>query len=205
MGTYDEFQRRAAEMVLSPDTQAAFDMDAEDATVRDQYGHTDFGQSCLLARRLVERGVGFVTVSFGGWDHHKGIFEKLERKVPDFDQGFAALISDLSQRGLLDKTLVLAMGEFGRTPKINKDAGRDHWGRAGSLIFAGAGVQPGKVIGATDTEGASVIDRPVRPADIAWTVYNAVGIDPRKRLMTPEGRPVEILDQGGRIDELYSA
>ncbi len=204
IATYDEFGQKAADMVLSPQAQAAFDVAKEDPKLRDDYGHTEFGQSCLMARRLVEGGVRFVTVNSGGWDHHKKIFDGLEKKVPDFDRGFSALIRDLDQRGLLAETLVVAMGEFGRTPKINKDAGRDHWGRAGSLIFAGAGVQGGRVIGATDKNGAFVIDRPVRPADVCWTVYDALGIDPNKELHTPEGRPVSILGEGGTVRELYA-
>jgi uncharacterized protein (DUF1501 family) len=147
--------------------------------------------------------VRFATVNYGGWDHHAKIFEGLDKKLPEFDMGLAALVTDLDNRGLLSDTLLLVMGEFGRTPKVNKDAGRDHWGRAGSLLFAGAGVRGGQVIGATDKEGAFVTDRPVRPADVCWTVYEALGIDPKKILLTPEGRPVEILDQGGLIEELY--
>ena len=146
----------------------------------------------------------FVTVNFGGWDHHAKIWDGLEKKVPDFDQGFAALIGDLQQRGLLKDTLVVAMGEFGRTPKINKDAGRDHWGRAGSLLFAGAGVVGGKVIGASDKNGAFVTDRPVRPADVAWTVYDALGIDANKELRMPDGRPTTILTEGAPVQELYA-
>ena len=204
IATYDEFEQKAAEMVLSPKAQAAFDIAQEDAKLRDEYGHHEFGQSCLMARRLVESGVRFVTVNNGGWDHHKKIFEGLDKKVPGFDQGFSALIRDLDQRGLLAETLVVAMGEFGRTPKVNKDAGRDHWGRAGSLIFAGAGVQGGRVIGATDKNGAFVTDRPVRPADVCWTIYEALGIEPAKELRTPEGRPVSILAEGGTIKELFA-
>lgn len=204
MATYDEFQQRAAEMILSPEAQGAFDMNRESASTRDAYGRNEFGQSCLLARRLVERGVRFVTVNSGGWDHHKKIWDGLEKKLPVFDQGFSMMIRDLSARGLLDDTLVVAIGEFGRTPKINKDAGRDHWGRAGSMIFAGAGVSSGKVVGATDKEGAFVADRPVRPADVAFTIFSALGINPRKQLHTPEGRPVEILSEGSLIDELYT-
>ena len=204
IATYDEFAQKATDMVLSPQAQAAFDIGAEDAKLRDEYGRHEFGQSCLMARRLVESGVRFVTVNNGGWDHHKKIFEGLDKKVPAFDQGFSALIRDLDQRGLLKDTLVVAMGEFGRTPKLNKDAGRDHWGRAGSLIFAGAGVQGGRVIGATDKNGAFVTDRPVRPADVCWTIYESLGIDPAKELRTPEGRPVSILAEGGAIKELYA-
>jgi uncharacterized protein (DUF1501 family) len=121
-----------------------------------------------------------------------------------FDQGFAALINDMDERGLLADTLVVCMGEFGRTPKINKDAGRDHWGHAGVLLFAGAGVRPGRIIGATDKNGSYVTDRPVKPADVCWTVYESLGIDPNKMLTTPEGRPTHILDEGALIKELYS-
>lgn len=204
LATYDEFSRKAAEIVLSSAAQEAFDIQRESPATRDAYGRTEFGQSCLLARRLIESGVRFTTVNYGGWDHHAKIFDSLDKKLPEFDQGFSALIEDLDQRGLLQDTLLLCMGEFGRTPKINKDAGRDHWGRAGSLILAGAGVRGGKVIGATDKTGAYVTDRPVRPADVSHTLYEALGIDPRKRLLTPEGRPVEILDEGSTVHELYS-
>jgi hypothetical protein len=204
MATYDEFQRRAAEMVLSTDAQSAFDVNAETPELRDRYGRSEFGQGCLLARRLIERGVKFAQVNFGGWDHHAKIWEGLEKRLPDFDAGFSTLIQDMHDRGLLKDTLVVCMGEFGRTPKINKDKGRDHWGRAGSMLFAGAGVQGGRVIGATDKEGGFVTDRPVRPADVAWTIYDAVGIDPRKELSMPDGRPISILDQGSRVNELYA-
>jgi len=203
IATYDEFQRKAAEMILSPEAKAAFAIDKETEKSRDSYGRNEFGQSCLLARRLVENGVRFVTVNHAGWDHHAKIFESLDKKLPAFDQGFSALIMDLHDRGLLAYTLVLCMGEFGRTPKINKDAGRDHWGHAGCMIFAGAGVRGGQIIGATDKTGSSVTDRPVHPADVCFSVYEALGIDPRKQLPTPEGRPVEILDAGELIKELY--
>lgn len=204
IATYDEFEQKAVDMVLSPAAQAAFDIEKEDGKLRDDYGRSEFGQSCLMARRLVERGVRFVTVNYGGWDHHKKIFEGLDKKLPEFDNGLATLIRDMHERGSLKDTLILAMGEFGRTPKVNKDAGRDHWGRAGSLLFAGAGVQGGRVIGATDKNGAFVTERPVRPADVCWTVYEALGIDPAKELLTPEGRPVQILGEGHTIDELYA-
>lgn len=204
IATYDEFHQKAAQMVLSPKAQSAFDMEQESEKLRDAYGRHEFGQSCLLARRLVENGVRFVTVNYAGWDHHAKIFEGLDKKLPQFDQGYSALIEDMEQRGLLKDTLVVCMGEFGRTPKINKDAGRDHWGHAGVMMFAGAGVRGGKIIGATDKTGSYVIDRPVSPADVCWTVYEALGIDPRTELLTPEGRPVTILDSGSTIHELYS-
>ena len=204
IATYDEFSRKAAEMVLSPPALAAFASEREEATTRDEYGRNEFGQSALLARRLVENGVRFVTINYGGWDHHGEIFKGLDKKLPEFDHGYSALINDLDQRGLLEDTLVLTMGEFGRTPKVNDKAGRDHWGRAGSMLWAGAGVARGHVIGATDKNGAFVTDRPVRPADVAWTVYESLGIDPAKELLTPEGRPVSILAEGATVSELYT-
>jgi hypothetical protein len=203
MATYDEFAQKAADMILSPDAQNAFALEKESEKLRDTYGRSEFGQSCLLARRLVESGVRFVAVNYGGWDHHAKIFESLDKKLPEFDQGLSALLNDLHDRGTLKETLVLVMGEFGRTPKVNKDAGRDHWGQAGSMLFAGAGVQGGKVIGATDKNGAFVTERPVRPADVCWTVYDALGIDPAKTIVTPEGRPTHILDEGSMVKELY--
>ncbi len=203
IATYDEFRQRAADMILSGEARKAFAIDEEPAKLRDRYGRTTFGQSCLLARRLIEGGVRFVTVNFGGWDHHAKIWDGLEKKLPDFDTGFSALLDDLADRGLLSETLVLAMGEFGRTPKINKDVGRDHWAPAGSLLFAGAGVKPGTVIGATDKQGAYATKRPVAPADVAYTVFDSLGIDPRKQLVAPDGRPIEILDQGDLVRELF--
>jgi hypothetical protein len=202
--TYDQFQKKAAEIVTSTEAQSAFDIAAEPEQLRDEYGRTEFGQSCLLARRLVERGVKFVTVNSGGWDHHAKIWTNLEKKLPIFDQGFSALIHDMHARGLLNDTLVVCMGEFGRTPKINKDVGRDHWGRAGSMLFAGAGVAPGTVVGATDKTGTNTIDRPCRPADVACTIFSALGINPRKQIQTPEGRPLEILSEGANIEELFT-
>ena len=204
VATYDEFGQKAAAMVLAPQAQEAFAIDKEAAATRDNYGHSEFGQSCLMARRLVENGVRFVTVNYSGWDHHADIFKGLDQKLPEFDQGFSALIRDMDQRGLLTDTLVVCMGEFGRTPKVNDKGGRDHWGRAGSLIFAGAGVRRGMVIGSTDKNGAFVTHRPGRPADVAWTIYEALGIDPASEIVTPEGRPVSILAEGASVQELFS-
>jgi hypothetical protein len=203
IGTYDEFQQRAAEMILSPEAQAAFDMEKEKKELRDRYGRTTFGQSCLLSRRLIERGVKFVTINSGGWDHHAKIWEGLEKKLPEFDRGFSALINDLHDTGLLSETLVACFGEFGRTPKINKDNGRDHWGPVASLLFAGAGVRGGQVIGASDKNGERVTDRPIKPADVSATIYNALGIDHHGWLNSPDGRPIEILAEGDPIPELY--
>jgi uncharacterized protein (DUF1501 family) len=190
-------------MILSGEARRAFAIEEEPAKLRDRYGRTTFGQSCLLARRLVAGGVKFVTVNSGGWDLHDKIWDGLQNRLPDFDRGFSALIADLHDRGLLSETLVVALGEFGRTPKINKDVGRDHWAPAGSLLIAGAGVKPGNVIGATDKLGAYATKRPVAPADVAFTVFDSLGIDPRKQLVAPDGRPIEILDQGEVVRELF--
>ncbi len=204
LATYGEFQQRAQALILSSEARSAFAIEREAANLRDRYGRTTFGQSCLLARRLIERGVRFVTVNFGGWDHHAKIWDGLGRKLPDFDRGFAALLEDAHQRGLLADTLIVAMGEFGRTPAINKDAGRDHWGPAASLLFAGAGVRGGLLLGATDRRGAYVTRRPIAPADVASTIYDAIGVDPHQWLMHPEGRPIEILDRGEPVRELFA-
>jgi len=204
IATYDEFAQRATALILSDDARNAFAIERETDKLRERYGRTTFGQSCLLSRRLIERGVRFVTVNFGGWDHHAKIWDGLGGKLPDFDRGLSALIEDLDERGLLDSTLVLAFGEFGRTPKINKDVGRDHWGPAASLVLAGAGIKRGLVLGATDKQGAYVTRRPVAPADVACTVYEVLGIDPRKMLQAPDGRPQEILDKGEPVRELFA-
>jgi uncharacterized protein (DUF1501 family) len=147
--------------------------------------------------------VRFVTVNSGGWDHHAKIFESLDRRLPELDLALSALIDDLDGRGLLDSTLVVCMGEFGRTPKINKDAGRDHWGHVASLVWAGGGLRRGFVLGRSDDQGAHVTERPVGPADVAATIYRAVGVDYTRHLMTPENRPVQILDGGAPIAELF--
>ncbi|HEY1187175.1 MAG TPA: DUF1501 domain-containing protein [Gemmata sp.] len=203
IATYDEFHARARDMVLSTEARTAFAIDREPAKVRDRYGRNTAGQSMLLARRLVESGVRFVTVNYGGWDHHGKIFEALDKRLPEFDSAVSALVEDMSARGQFENTLLVVMGEFGRTPKINKDAGRDHWGQAASLLFAGAGVKPGLVLGKTDKQGAYTTQRPVTPADVAYTILDAVGIDPRKQLVAPDGRPIEILDQGDTVKELF--
>lgn len=204
IATYDEFRDRARAMVLSPVARRAFAVDAEPASLRDRYGRTTFGQSALLARRLVEAGVRFVTVNYGGWDHHAKIFDGLDKKLPELDQGLSALVTDMADRGVDKDTLVVGMGEFGRGPKVNKDAGRDHWGQAGSMLFFGAGVKQGFVLGKTDKHGGTVTQRPVSPADTCFTILDALGIDPRKQLVTPDGRPIEVLDTGERVQELFA-
>ena len=204
IATYDEFHQRAAQMILSTEARKAFAIDEEDAKLRDRYGRNTAGQSCLLARRLVEAGTRFVTINYGGWDHHAKIFEGLDKKLPEFDAAISSLIADMADRGTLDDTLVVVMGEFGRGPKINKDAGRDHWGQAASLLFAGAGVKKGFVLGKTDKHGGTVTQRPVAPADVCFTILNALGVNPRKELRTPDGRPIEALDLGESVKELFA-
>ena len=204
IATYDEFHTRARQMVLSSEARRAFAIDQEPEKLRDRYGRNTAGQSMLLARRLVEAGVRFVTVNYGGWDHHAKIFENLDKKLPEFDRAVSALIEDMDTRGVFQDTLLVVMGEFGRTPKFNKDAGRDHWGPAGSLLFAGAGVKRGFVLGKTDKHGAHATQRPVAPADVAYTILDALGIDPRKQLRAPDGRPIEILDKGEAVGELFA-
>src|SRR4030095_14502640 len=176
LGTFDKFHQQAAEMILSPEAQSAFDLEQEEKERRARARRTTFGQSCLLARRLVQRGVKFVTVSSGGWDHHAKIWDGLEKMLPDFDRGFSALIQDLSQTGLLSETMVACFGEFGRTPKINKDNGRAHLRPVASMLFAGAGIQGGRVIGASDRTGTSVTDRPVKPAGVCGTILHWLGV-----------------------------
>ena len=204
IATYDEFHQRAAEMILSREARQAFAIDDEDPKFRDRYGRTTAGQSMLLARRLVEAGVRFVTVNYGGWDMHGKIFDSCDKKLPEFDRGVSALTEDLFERGLNKDTLVVVMGEFGRGPKINKDAGRDHWGPAASLLFFGAGVKEGFVLGKTDRQGGTVTQRPVAPADVCYTILDSLGIDPRKQLTTPDGRPIEVLDSGELVKELFA-
>jgi hypothetical protein len=203
VATYDEFRQRAAAMILSPEARGAFALDQEPASLRDRYGRTTFGQSCLLARRLVERGVRFITVNHGGWDHHNHIFKNLDIRLPEFDASLSAFLADMHTRGLLADTLVAIFGEFGRSPKINPEGGRDHWAPAASLLFAGAGVRGGQVVGSTDRQGGFATRRPVSPADVACTLLDSLGIDPRKQIHAPDGRPIEILDQGETIKELF--
>ena len=201
---FDSFYQQGIDLISSPKAQAAFDVEQEPAAVRDRYGRNDFGQRLLLARRLAGVGVSFVTVYNGGWDHHTNIFkEPFRKKVERIDTGMAALINDLHDRGQLDSTLVLLLGEFGRTPKINKDVGRDHWPHAMSVLVAGAGVPPGQVIGSTDVKGYYASDRIYSPEDFACSLYTKMGIDPHKILYTNTGRPFSIVNGGAPIKELF--
>jgi len=200
----DEHYQQGYDLVSSKEAQAAFDIHRESDRVRDAYGRTSFGQRALLARRLVEAGVPFLTLYEGGWDHHKDIFGALNKRLPSFDATIAALIEDLSQRGLLDSTMVIALGEFGRTPQVNKDAGRDHWSNAMSVLFAGGRTPGGQVVGATDAKGFSAVERVLSPENFASTVYTKLGIDADKVLYTPQGRPAHLVSDPTPIAELMS-
>jgi hypothetical protein len=198
----DDHYKQAYDLMNSTAAQAAFDMAREPVSTRDRYGRTSFGQRCLLARRLVEAGVPFVTVYDGGWDHHTKLFESLKTRLPQWDNSVSALIEDLDQRGLLDTTLVIALGEFGRTPQINKDAGRDHWSNAMSVLFAGGRTKGGQAVGATDKKGFAAVERVLAPENFVSTVYTKLGIDPAKILFTPQGRPTHLVSDPTPIREL---
>ncbi|MSR32659.1 MAG: DUF1501 domain-containing protein [Gemmataceae bacterium] len=198
----DDHYRQGLDLMRSARAQAAFDIHNEPDRIRDSYGRNDFGQRALLARRLVEAGVPFIVLNEGGWDHHGGLFPALEKRLPTFDATLAALIEDMAQRGILDSTLVLVLGEFGRTPQINKDGGRDHWSNAMSILFAGGGTPGGQVIGATDRQGYAAVERVLSPEHFAATVYAKLGIDPAKILYAGNGRPAHLVSNPETIAEL---
>jgi hypothetical protein len=199
---FDEHYQQANDLMRSKEAQAAFDIGREPERIRDTYGRNTFGQRALLARRLVEAGVPFITLYDGGWDHHTKLFETLKKRLPTWDQTVAALIADLKQRGMLETTIVIALGEFGRTPQINKDSGRDHWSNAMSVLFAGGGTPGGQIIGATDRKGFAAVERVLSPENFASTIYSKLGIDPDKILYTAQGRPAHIVSDPTPIREL---
>jgi uncharacterized protein (DUF1501 family) len=194
---------QTAQMVLSPRVKA-FDLSSEPDRVREAYGPSPFGQGCLMARRLIERGVTFVEVQSSGWDTHGNELPALKKLIPPVDQGTAALVADLKARGLLDNTLVIWMGEFGRTPRINLTAGRDHYPAAFNMAMAGCGVRGGQVIGATDRLGAEVATRPVTVPDLFCTFCKALGINPRKENQSNVGRPLRIVEGGEAVSEVFA-
>jgi hypothetical protein len=193
---------KAKRMVLSPRLKA-FDLSEEKEAVRDRYGRNEFGQGCLLARRLVEQGVTFVEVESPGWDTHDDNFNRVSKLAGSVDPAFAALVADLKERGLLETTLVVWMGEFGRTPRINAKSGRDHHPLSFSAALAGGGVQGGRVIGATNRDGSLVDSRPVTVPDLFCTFCQALHIDPRKERISPLGRPLEVVEGGAPVAELF--
>ncbi len=193
----------AAQMVLSPRLKA-FDVADEKDAVRDRYGRSAFGQGCLLARRLVEAGVTFIEVESNGWDTHQDNFERVKGLADTVDPAFAALVGDLKERGMLERTLVVWMGEFGRTPRINPNTGRDHYPRAFNVALAGAGIKGGQVIGKTSDDGTDVKERPVGVADLFCTFCHALKINPRKENLSSVGRPMKIVDGGQAVKELFA-
>ena len=197
----DQHYQNAFNMVTSPATQRAFDLSREAAGVRDAYGRTTFGQSCLLARRLIEAGTRFVTVSNGDWDTHRDNFTILRKLLPPVDRGLSTLLVDLKQRGLLERTLVVWLTDFGRTPTINPAAGRDHWSSAGFAVFAGGGVPAGSIVGATDDTGGRSLGREYFPSDIAATIYHKLGIPLDTTHVMGNGRPMRLCE-GSPIGEL---
>jgi len=195
--------KKTLAMMNGPQTKV-FDLNTEPKELREQYGMNSFGQGCLMARRLVEAGVTFVEVSLGGWDMHADIFNALSKnKLPELDKGMGTLVEDLARRGLLENTMIAWMGDFGRTPRINQNGGRDHWPRSWSVVLGGGGMKGGQLIGATDKDGVEVIDREVGVMDIVACMTKGMGIDLATEYTTPRGRPVKIVDGGAPIRELF--
>lgn len=194
--------KEAVELMKSPDAKA-FLLDDEPASIKAAYGESKFGLGCLMARRLVETGVPFVEVTLGGWDTHKDNFSKLKGELcPTLDQGMSALLDDLSSRGLLSETLIVWFGDFGRTPKINENGGRDHFPACSTAVFAGAGIKGGQAIGQTSQDGMEVKDRPISVPDIFYTMATLMGVDPTYERFAPSGRPLKNVNGGGLIKEL---
>jgi hypothetical protein len=201
----DAFHRQALEILRSDKTRKAFDLDQEPAALRARYGTTAFGQGALAAKRLVQAGVRFVTLSLGGWDTHGRNFDALKtRLLPPLDTTLSALIGDLGDSGLLDSTIVYCAGEFGRTPKINKNAGRDHWARSMAVVLAGGGFKRGYAHGTTDVQGMAPATEPVTPDDVSATLFHCLGINPHHELMTPSGRPIALFREGKVINKLLA-
>lgn len=206
----DQFTQDAYTMISGPAARAAFDLKAEDPRLRDRYGRHQWGQSALMARRLVEAGVRFVTLTYGGWDMHSSIEASTRRTVPLIDSAVGSLVDDLDVRGMLDKTIVIVMGEFGRTPRINTGGvpgvdpipGRDHWGEVMSVLVAGGGLGGGRAFGSSNPRGETPKDRPVTPQDLAVTLYRRLGIDPETAFVNRAGRPVAIGSNGQEIEGL---
>jgi hypothetical protein len=198
----DTFHQQALEILKSDKTRKALDVGAEKQATREMYGTTPFGQGALAARRLVEAGVRFATVSFGGWDTHSQTFNAHKtRLAPTTDTVLSALIRDLNERGLLDSTIVMCAGEFGRTPKVNKNVGRDHWARSMACVLAGGGFKRGYAHGTTDASGMAPATDPVTPDDVSASIFHNLGIDPATELQTPTGRPIQLYREGKVIEK----
>jgi len=204
IGAMDTFYQRAYSLISSQKAREAFNIAAEPAKIRDEYARNPAGQRMLMARRLVAAGVRMVTLQYGGWDLHTQIVPGMKSQMPAFDQALATLVRDLERNGLLDRTLVMISSEFGRTPKINKDAGRDHWPKVFSVVLAGGGVKKGYVHGASNATASEPDHDPIVPEDLASTVYHLMGIVADKELMAPGNRPIEIVDNGKVVKELLA-
>jgi hypothetical protein len=213
MRAMDKFDQNAFEMIVSPAARKAFDIGSEDPRVRETYGRNDWGQSTLLARRLVEAGATFVTVHMGGWDHHWNLQSGMEAYLPKLDLAISGLFTDLAQRGLMGKVLVVVCGEFSRTPRMNDGGnggpprsmgtpGRDHWGNAMFCVLGGGGLKGGQIVGSTDRLGERPKDRPLTPGDIHQTIYHVLGVDPKTQFLDHSGRPIPAVDGGEPIREL---
>jgi hypothetical protein len=194
----DTFYDRAYSLISSQEAREAFNIEAEPAAIRDEYGRNQAGARMLLARRLVSAGVRLVNLTYGGWDMHNAIVPGFRGQMPAFDQAFAALITDLERTGLLKETLVMVSSEFGRTPKINATAGRDHWPKVFSVVMAGGGIKGGSIFGLSNATASEPEDNPLGPEDLFYTVYHCLGIVADKELMAPGDRPIEIID-GGKV------
>jgi uncharacterized protein (DUF1501 family) len=194
---------KAVRLMEAPDLDA-FDLGGEPESTRRSYGDTDFGRGCLVARRLVERGVKFVEVMLDGWDTHQNNFDRVRSQMAILDPAFAALLGDLAARGRLGTTLVACMGEFGRTPRVNANDGRDHWPQAWSAVLAGGGIRGGVVRGATDEDGASVVAAPTKVPDLLATMATLLGLDPTQTVTTPAGRPISLTDDGSPLRDLMA-
>jgi uncharacterized protein (DUF1501 family) len=204
VGAMSTFYERAFDLIGSPKAREAFNIEAEPAELRDKYGRNEAGQRMLTARRLVEAGARFVTLTYSGWDHHVSIVAGMRAQLPAFDQAYAALISDLDSRGLLAKTIVIVSTEFGRTPKINGTAGRDHWSKVFSVALAGGGLKRGVIVGSSGPTASEPEDTPVSPEDLATTIYHQLGIPAAKELMAPGDRPIEIVNGGALRKEMLA-
>ena len=201
---HQELYRKASKMMTSSRLKA-FTLNGESDKTKNQYGNHAFGKSCLVARRLVESGVPFVEVQRGGWDMHQNLWQNIGKTAGEVDQGVSALVKDLKQRGLFEKTLVICLGEFGRTPKINQKTpavGRDHWAKNFNLLIGGGGIKGGVCIGETSEDGMEIVDRPISVDDLFATMCTSMTIDPYEELITPEGRPLQIVPEGVEISEL---
>ncbi len=203
VNTTRTFREKAFSLMVSSQTKQAFDIEAESTSLRDEYGRHSMGQSCLMARRLVEAGVRCVTIDHTNWDTHFDNFNVLKKDLlPHLDGGLSTLLRDLHDRGMSEKTMVVVMGEFGRTPRVNKDAGRDHWGPSNCLLLSGGGIRNGLVVGETNPHGEKPVGESTGPADLVATICHCLGINPEEEFHTPEGRPVKITNSGKVISGL---